>query len=240
MNLYQITQELTEIVTTIEEQGGEFTDEQIQQLICSQENFKEKVLDYYHVVSNLSNDVNECKCEEKRLKDLRNSREKIVDKLKGVILNAIILYGDLQRNGVYSLNYPTVRLSTRNSTSVEVDEERAKDFIVRFCHALLFNQLDIYNVIDLVNSNSNSKDNVEGTFTKADFSTGKINVNLVFPVEEILNNSVTQNIFRQICKNTFPEMTYTCDKAKIKDLEDTEENKTTIGVKSYNKSLQIK
>ena len=35
-------------------------------------------------------------------------------------------------------------------------------------------------------------------------------------------------------------MTYTCDKAKIKDLDDTEENKTTIGVKSYNKSLQIK
>lgn len=129
MDLYHIEENLINILNLLDEQGGEFTPEQEQELITCQEDFAEKIEDYYHVLTKITNDVAECKNEENRIKELRKSRENKVEKLKSILLDAVRRFGNQQKNGVISFDGSTFRLSTRNSEAVNIDEERIKTLI---------------------------------------------------------------------------------------------------------------
>lgn len=129
MNLYQIEQDLLELFNTLEEQGGEFTEEQLQQLQCTQEDFKNKLEGYYKYIKNIQSDIAQCKDEEKRIKLLRQTRENTVERLKSVMLQAVTTFGNQQKNGVMAIEYPTFKLSTRKSVTTEVNEQRVEDFI---------------------------------------------------------------------------------------------------------------
>lgn len=129
MNLYQIEQDLLEIMNTLEEQGGEFTEEQLQQLNCTQEDFKNKLEGYYKYIKNIQSDVTQCKDEEKRIKQLRQVKENTVERLKNIMLQAVTTFGTQQKNGVLAIEYPTFKLSTRKSITTEINEERVQTFI---------------------------------------------------------------------------------------------------------------
>ena len=230
MNLYQIQQELTEIVQTIEEQGGEFTDEQLQQLICSKESFKDKVLDYYHVISNYNNDIDICKSEEGRIKELRKSREKIVDKLKGIIVDAIVNFGDINKNGVNYIEYPTLKLSTRNSSSVEVDEKRADEFKIKFLQAIA-NELKTENDIDNIL--------YESGFNENDIRCGSINFNFNISCVDLLMYKTLRSNIATLFDIVSMEAKYIPDKQIVKDMEENNQH-TTLCTVRHNKTLQIK
>lgn len=126
MNIFQIQQDLLAIFDELEENGGELTEELEQKLAITQEEFKDKVEDYTNVIKTLDADMNAIKVEQARLKALYDRKEKVVNKLKEIIINAINEFGDTKKTGVKYLDYGTGEVSVRKTQVVEVNEPLVK------------------------------------------------------------------------------------------------------------------
>lgn len=97
MNLYQIEQRLVNILTQLEDQDGIFTDEQLEELQLCKEDFANKIGDYHHVLQNINSDISSCKEEETRIKALRQSKERIGETIKKIMLTAVRSFGTEQK-----------------------------------------------------------------------------------------------------------------------------------------------
>lgn len=126
LSLFQIKQNLLDIVNTLDEQDGEFTEEQLQELKCCEEDFSEKIKSYYYLTKKLEADVLECKTEKQRLDAYKKSKENKLNKLKGIIVESISQFGKVNNNGIRYLDYGTFNLSLRQSNSIEINELRLK------------------------------------------------------------------------------------------------------------------
>lgn len=150
MNLYEIEQDLLQQMAVLEEQDGEFTEEQLRQLECTQEDFKSKLEGYYHYLQTIKNDVDQCKLESKRITDIRKVKENKIERIESLMLDAVIKFGNLQKNGVSSIEYPTFKLSTRKSTVIELNESRSKDLI--YYLRKYFEEADVSGVLTFENT----------------------------------------------------------------------------------------
>lgn len=142
-SLYNIEQELLDVIATLEDNGGEFTPELEERLIIGQDNLREKLTSYVAVINKMTAQIDACKCEEKRISSLRKSRENTLDRVKESVLNAVRLFGDATKNGNYVIDLDTCRLSTRASSSVNIDEERVDDYIK--CITMFISENDVNN-----------------------------------------------------------------------------------------------
>ena len=160
-SLYNIEQELLDVIATLEDNGGEFTPELEERLIIGQDNLREKLTSYVAVINKMTAQIDACKCEEKRVSSLRKSRENTLDRVKESVLNAVRLFGDATKNGNYVIDLDTCRLSTRSSSSVNIDEERVDDYIkciIRFisendvnnCNEVEYTGIDMINYINMI------------------------------------------------------------------------------------------
>lgn len=160
-SLYNIEQELLDVISTLEDNGGEFTPELEERLIIGQDNLREKLTSYVAVINKMTAQIDACKCEEKRVSSLRKSRENTLDRIKESVLNAVRLFGDATKNGNYVIDLDTCRLSTRSSSSVNIDEERVDDYIkciIRFisendvnnCNEVEYTGIDMINYINTI------------------------------------------------------------------------------------------
>ena len=160
-SLYNIEQELLDVIATLEDNGGEFTPELEERLIIGQDNLREKLTSYVAVINKMTAQIDACKCEEKRISSLRKSRENTLDRVKESVLNAVRLFGDATKNGNYVIDLDTCRLSTRSSSSVNIDEERVDDYIkciIRFisendannCNEVEYTGIDMINYINTI------------------------------------------------------------------------------------------
>ena len=156
-SLYNIEQELLDVIATLEDNGGEITPELEERLIIGQDNLREKLTSYVAVINEITAKIDACKCEEKRISSLRKSRENTLDRVKESVLNAVRLFGDATKNGNYVIDLDTCRLSTRASSSVNIDEERVDDYIK--CITIFISENDAnncneveYTGIDMLNS----------------------------------------------------------------------------------------
>ena len=160
-SLYNIEQELLDVIATLEDNGGEFTPELEERLAIGQDNLREKLTSYVAVINKMTAQIDACKCEEKRVSSLRKSRENTLDRVKESVLNAVRLFGDATKNGNYVIDLDTCRLSTRSSSSVNIDEERVDDYIkciIRFisendvnnCNELEYTGIDMINYINTI------------------------------------------------------------------------------------------
>ena len=160
-SLYNIEQELLDVIATLEDNGGEFTPELEERLAIGQDNLREKLTSYVAVINKMTAQIDACKCEEKRVSSLRKSRENTLDRVKESVLNAVRLFGDATKNGNYVIDLDTCRLSTRSSSSVNIDEERVDDYIkciIRFisendvnnCNELEYTGIDMINYINMI------------------------------------------------------------------------------------------
>ena len=160
-SLYNIEQELLDVIATLEDNGGEFTPELEERLIIGQDNLREKLTSYVAVINKMTAQIDACKCEEKRVSSLRKSRENTLDRIKESVLNAVRLFGDATKNGNYVIDLDTCRLSTRSSSSVNIDEERVDDYIkciIRFisendvnnCNEVEYTGIDMINYINTI------------------------------------------------------------------------------------------
>lgn len=128
-NLYEIEQELLDIYNELEENGGELTPELEEKLTLTRDNFTTKLNGYVNVIKEINSRIDACKTEEKRISTLRKSREKSINRLKEIVQRCVINFGDINKNGNYSIELDTCKLSTRGSDSLEFDEQRIEDLI---------------------------------------------------------------------------------------------------------------
>ena len=201
MNIYQLQQDLISIFDEIEENGGELTPELEKELSIKQDEFKEKVENYTKVIKFLEQDLNAIKEEKKRLTDLAASKQRIIDRLTRIIIEAINTFGETKKTGVKYLDYGTGSVSIRNSTAVDVDEVLLDNMGKSIKHILSFaketNQLDVVDKIDTPTILAS----MYGTVTESDIDNVNLKIGLTIPVYALIDGS-GYNAIKEIVKYT--------------------------------------
>lgn len=122
-NIFEIEKDLLELFDELEENGGELTPELADKLAITQDEFKRKVYGYTNVIKSFQNDMSCIKEEQARLKALYDRKERTVNNLKKIVIEAIDLFGDTKKSGVKYLDYGTGEVSVRKSETVEVNDD---------------------------------------------------------------------------------------------------------------------
>lgn len=113
MNLYEITQEAQYLAVLLETE--ELTAELEEALIINQDQLQAKAVNYAKVIANYQAESDAIDQEIKRLKAMKDSREKKIDWLKESVKKAMLL------SGIEKVESPLFKLSVRRSEAVEVD-----------------------------------------------------------------------------------------------------------------------
>ena len=113
MNLYEITQEALYLSTLLETE--ELTAELEEALIINQDQLQAKAVNYAKVIANYQAESDAIDQEIKRLKAMKDSREKKIEWLKESVKKAMLV------SGIEKVESPLFKLSVRRSEAVEVD-----------------------------------------------------------------------------------------------------------------------
>lgn len=126
MNIYQIQNEFQLIIAEVINNEGEITPEIETALTINKEQLQSKAVDYSYVIKQLDSDCEQIDAELKRLQQLKKVRTNLAERLKNTISDAMNLYE------VEKIETPLIKLSFRNSESVEITNESQLDacFIV--------------------------------------------------------------------------------------------------------------
>lgn len=124
MNLFNIKQEYINLVNTIIDNNGELSPELSQALAINETELKEKAINYGYVIKSFEYDNDIIDAEIKRLKALKEQKEKAIQKLKDAVSNAMNLYS------IEKVESPALKLSFRKSESVEISENLDKRFMI--------------------------------------------------------------------------------------------------------------
>lgn len=125
MNLWEITQEFLTLASMIEEAGGEATDEVMEELAISRENFQHKAEGYAKLILKWESEVDAASAEIKRIQAIRKTKENSVARLKETLKGALMIFGQEDNKGIKRFETPIIKLSTRRSTSIEITDENA-------------------------------------------------------------------------------------------------------------------
>lgn len=161
-SLYSIEQNIKTILTDIEDNDGEITDEQYNKLVIHEENLKQKLNSYLKAIQVWKGDAESCKAEKKRINEVQKKYENRVERLKGYMLKAVQEFGTEGKNNKY-IELTNARLFTKSTKSVEINEARIKVLIETFesfIHELVFNDtlacgkdVDIEGILASINAN---------------------------------------------------------------------------------------
>ena len=249
-NIYQLSQELLSIIDIIEENGGEITPEIEEQLNITQESFRDKIKDYCNVVKHLQNDIIDIKAEKARLSDLQKSKEKTIERIKKVIIEAVEMFGDTTKAGGKFIDYGIGKVSIRNNQAVEVDEDSINGFINRYVAGLAWydmqNQLDcsIIKPDELVRYANQSKDSddelVDLNFSLEDVSKLDANIDLKISLKSLLESVTGFELAKALVRYGRFDIKASVDKNDIK--REAKENHTmpTYAKLINNQSIIIK
>jgi len=113
MNLYEITQEAQYLAVLLETE--ELTPELEQALIINQDQLQAKAINYAKVIANYQAESDAIDQEIKRLKAMKDSREKKIEWLKESVKKAMLV------SGIEKVESPLFKVSIRRSEVVEVD-----------------------------------------------------------------------------------------------------------------------
>ena len=113
MNLYEITQEAQYLAVLLETE--ELTAELEEALIINQDQLQAKAVNYAKVIANYQAESDTIDQEIKRLKAMKESRDKKVEWLKESVKKAMLV------SGIEKVESPLFKLSVRRSEAVEVD-----------------------------------------------------------------------------------------------------------------------
>jgi len=126
MNIYKIQNEFQLIIAEVINNEGEITPELETALTINKEQLQSKAVDYCYVIKQLDYDCEQIDNEIARLNKLKKVRANLTDRLKNTVSSAMQLYD------VEKIETPLIKLSFRNSESVEITNEQQLDacFIV--------------------------------------------------------------------------------------------------------------
>jgi seryl-tRNA synthetase len=112
-NLYEITREAQELAFLLE--TDELTPELEQMLVINQEQLQAKAGNYAKVIANIQSDSDAIDQEIKRLKAMKESKDRAITRLKDAVREAMLV------STIDKIESPLFKLSLRRSESVEVD-----------------------------------------------------------------------------------------------------------------------
>lgn len=124
MNLFNIKQEYINLVNTIIDNNGELSPELSQALAINETELKEKAINYGYVIRSFEYENDIIDAEIKRLKALKEQKEKAIQKLKDAVSDAMNLYG------IEKVESSALKLSFRKSESIEISENLDKRFMI--------------------------------------------------------------------------------------------------------------
>jgi hypothetical protein len=123
-SLWQLTMEELSFISLMEENGGEVTDELLEELAIRRDNFQHKAESYAKFILKLESESEQAADEIKRIQAIKKSKDKTVDRLKETLLAALMLFGQEDSKGVRRYETPLAKLSTRKSVSVEILDDK--------------------------------------------------------------------------------------------------------------------
>jgi hypothetical protein len=121
MNIYKIQNEFQLIIAEVINNEGEITPELETALTINKEQLQSKAVDYCYVIKQLDYDCEQIDNEIARLNKLKKVRSNLTDRLKNTVSSAMQLYD------VEKIETPLIKLSFRNSESVEITNEQQLD-----------------------------------------------------------------------------------------------------------------
>lgn len=116
LNLYNIEQEYTNLTDELIENGGELTPELEQRLEINKSQLETKGRGYAYIVKQLDDEISLIKSEKKRLDALLKSREKVKERLKETLKNA------MDRHEMIEIKTDTLKINFRKSEVVEIED----------------------------------------------------------------------------------------------------------------------
>lgn len=125
MNLYEITREALELASLLE--TDELTPELEAALLINQDQLQAKAGNYAKVITNIQSDSDAIDAEIKRLKAMKDTKDRAVNRLKEALREAMMI------SGIDKIESPLFKLSLRRSEAVEIDvvEALPNDFVTR-------------------------------------------------------------------------------------------------------------
>lgn len=231
MNIWQLEQNLLNLFDELEENGGELTPELEEELNITQESFTNKVKDYTCVIKSIENDLSAIKAEQKRLKELSDSKAKVIDRLKKIIIDAIEKFGSTKKSGVKFIDYGTGQVSIRQSTAVDVDEDAVKKIGIALVDIMEWykfdNQLDVYDKVNLselidvlaeTKVNAASGEEVVGIEMNPD-EVKNVNINVEFkvPISKLVEGEGYKALSEIYKYTSGCKLTPSVDKTALKD-----------------------
>ena len=112
-SLYEIEEEYTALMLAIEDSEGELTPELEAELEINESQIQSKSIAYLSVIRDNEALISQIDAESKRLAAMKKRSNGLIDRLKGALLGAVTLHGDI--------NAGLTKFSTRKSSSIEVD-----------------------------------------------------------------------------------------------------------------------
>lgn len=209
-NIYNIQQNLLDIFNQIEENCGEITPELEEQLNISKDEFEDKIKSYTCVIHQLESDLCAIKEEKDRLDSIKKSKEKTIESLKRIMVEAIQLFGNTSKSGTKFIDYGTGKVSLRKSESVEIDDNRLKVFINRFIS--YFTWLHYYNTFDQtefdykeitkycnkVRDDDSEENLVFSNFTEEDMNKIQADLDFRISLKDMISTEKGRNLMRAI------------------------------------------
>ena len=122
-NIFQISKELLDVFEQIEENDGELTEELEAKLTVSQSDFKFKVKSLGDGIKYLKSEIDAINKEITRLKALKESKTKTIDRLEKIIIWAVDMFGESTKSGGKFIDFGTGKVNVRNTEKVEVEKD---------------------------------------------------------------------------------------------------------------------
>lgn len=229
-SIYNIQQNLLDIFNQIEENCGEITPELEEQLNISKDEFEDKIKSYTCVIHQLESDLCAIKEEKARLDAIKKSKEKTIESLKRIMVEAIQLFGNTSKSGTKFIDYGTGKVSLRKSESIEIDDDKLKAFTNRFIS--YFTWLRYQNTFDQTELNckeiteycnkirdDDSEENLVFTdFTEEDMNKIQADLDFRINLKDIISTEEGRNLIRAILNyNTDISAKPIIDKKALKD-----------------------
>ena len=229
-SIYNIQQELFDIFNQIEENDGEVTPELEEKLKISQDEFKDKINSYTCVIRQLECDLCAIKDEKARLDAIKKSKEKTIDRLKQVMIEAIQTFGDTSKSGTKFIDYGTGKVSIRKSESIELDDNKLKAFTNRFISYFIWlryqntfdqTELNCKEITDYCNQahgDDFDEDAIIPDFTEDDMAKIQADLDFRISLKDMISTEEGRTLMRAILNyNTIISAKPVIDKKTLKD-----------------------
>lgn len=256
MNIWEIQQNLIAIFDELEENGGELTEEIADVLEVTQDSFKNKIEQYTKVIKSINSDIAAIDAETKRLAEFKKSKQRVIERLNKIIIDAVTKFGDTTKSGGKFIDYGTGKVSVRNSIKCETDDDKLKCMADEYARIISYENMlkgaSVRNNItfeEMIDKCKNHKDinmdivsDAPQEITHSDIETASFEISVRVGMEDMLC-SMGFNAVKTLADvfGVNVAVTPKIDKTMLKAYltKNTEEN-VTIGKLVENKTISIK